>query len=435
MGELKITTLRPIAAVLGLGLVAGCTSGQTTTVPFTSVPLSANKAQLAVGVATFNDGTTGLNVVTTFRQKNGLSATLLNTPTITGPFTVPADATGSQSGPATTTFTTGECAKNVDDGTGHITGSAQSVVTANAACTTFGQAGLVLSYGIAPENSTTAQAPSFIQYGDFNGLGDLYGAPFYGDPCTESDCTGDSATDEDGNPLPGYSQAGYAAFRGGPPAFPNARLGTYPTGFLGFGLGFNTFALTPVAGTYNLSINVPSGNTAGATITAPSTTLTNVVGLPAFADDGTDFVEDGAGGGTATCTAPAGVTETIVELFDAETDSYYTQVVQGAGAVTATFADNLGGGAGTAGPTLNPGDGYEVECIGADYPLYEAGPTQSNSQTPVIAGANGQADIVFDFPFDSTYGAAEDTAKGRNAAHRHKQFHRRLVHPHAAVRV
>ena len=425
--------LRPIAAIVGLGLVAGCTSGNGALEPgFTSTNLNATvKAQIAVGVATFNDGSTGLNVVTTFRQQTkGLSATLLNTPTITGPFTVPAGSTGSQSGPSTGTFSTSECAKNVDDGTGHISGSAQSVVTASATCSTFGQAGLVLAYGIAPENSTTAQAPSFIQYGDFNALGDLYGAPFYGDPCTESDCVGDSATDADGNLLPGYAGAGYAAFRGGPPAFPNARLGTYPTGFLGYGLGFNTFAMSPAAGTYNLSINVPSGNTAGATIVAPSTTLTNTTGLPAFVASPT-FVEDGTGGGTASCVAPAGVTETLVELFDAGTDSWYTQVVQGGGAVTSTFADNLGAGVGTAGPTLNTGDGYEITCIGADYPLYESEPTLNTSQTPTLMGSNGQADITFAVPTDAVYGTPATATDSRN-----KKAARRFVRTlHRATRV
>jgi len=140
------------------GLLAGCTAGNgALEPPFTSVNLNNDRVQVAAGVATFNDGSKGLNVVATFRQPNGLSATLLNTPTLTGPFTVPVGAAGTKSGASSlgTAAFLSTCTPNVDAGTGHISGSAQSVVTANALCTTFGQAGGVFAYGFAPENSTT----------------------------------------------------------------------------------------------------------------------------------------------------------------------------------------------------------------------------------------------------------------------------------------
>lgn len=397
--------IRPIAAFTGLALVTGCTAGNGAIEPgFTSVNLAnTTKAQMASGVATFNDGTKGLNLVATFRQKDGLSATLLNTPTITGPagFTVPTGVVGIKNA-AGGGFA--ECAANVDAGTNHISGSLQSVVTANATCSTFGQAGGVFGYGFAPENSTTAQAPNFQLFGDLldGTTGGQYGGPFYG---------GDGLID-----------AGATAYRGGQPAYPQVQDGTYPTGFTGYGFGYTTFDLTPVAGAYNLSIFVGSSDTSATTLTATSlNSLTNVAGLPAFGATPT-FTEDGAGGGTATCVAPAGTTETLIELVDADIDAYYTQVVQGGGAVSYTFGDNLGPAVkGSTAPTIITGDNYEVACIAADYPLYEASYPQNTSETPTLLGAAGQTDVSFSPPFVSMYGGATAAA---GHARLHPAFHR-----------
>ena len=398
-----LNKLRPIAALAGLGLVAGCTSGNGALEPsFTSVNLNATvKAQIAVGVATFADGTNGLNVVATLRQKNGESGTLLNTPTITGPsgFVVPAGSVGTKSNAGAFA----ECAANVDAGTNHISGSVQSVVTANATCSTFGQGGGLFGYGFAPENSTTAQSPNFTLYGDLLDAttGGQYGGPFYGPD--------------------GLIDGGFTAYRGGAPAYPNVQNGTYPSGFLGYGLGYTTFDLTPVAGAYNLSVFVGSGNTSSTTINAATPgTLTNTVGLPAFAAAPV-FTEDGAGGGTATCIAPAGTTETLIELVDVDIDAFYTQVVSGGGAVSYTFGDAMGPAPTTSSaPTIAAGDDYEVGCIAADYPLYEAGYPQNTSQTPTLVGAAGQTDIAFAPAFVSVYGGAAASS------HKHKlpAFHR-----------
>ncbi len=364
-----------------LGIAAGCTSGNgALEPPFTSVNLQSNKLQLAVGVATFSDGTTGLNTVTTFRQPNGLSATLLNTPTLTGPFTVPAGAPGTQTNGTPCAGT----ATNVDAGTNHVTGSPQALPGTVAVCSTFGQAGGVFAYGFAPDNSTTSGAP---QYG-------AYAGPFYGDPAL----TG-------------------GELRGGPPAYPTTTNGQFDAGFTGYPLGSTTFAMPAVGGAYNLSVNVPSGNNPGATITAPAATLTSTTGLPPFGAPPA-FVEDGAGGGTATCTAPAGTTETLIEIVDQSLGTFYTIFVPSGGAVTGTLPDNLGptpGGAPT--PSINTGDAYFVECIAADYPLFEAGPPQNRQQTPTIVGTAGQADIAFSPPFVPASGGYSHTRRpGRFSA-------------------
>ncbi len=372
---------KSIMAAAILGIAAGCTSGNgALEPPFTSVNLQSNKLQLAVGVATFADGTTGLNTVTTFRQPDGLSATLLNTPTLTGPFTVPAGVRGTETGApnlaAGITAPPGSSCKpkgtaNVDAGTSHITGSPQALPGIVPVCSTFGQAGGVFAYGFAPINSTTTGAPSYA----------VYMGPFYG-----------SATQTVGE------------LRGGPPAYPTTTNGLFDPSFTGYTLGFTTFALPPVAGAYNLSVNVPSGNNPGATIKAPAATLTSTAGLPPFAAPPT-FVEDGTGGGTATCTTPAGTTETLIDVLDTATadpfgtdtaGTFYTLFVATGGTVTATLPDNLGPThTGTATPSIKTGDAYQVDCIAADYPLFQAGPPANTQQTPAITGTAGQSDIAF----------------------------------------
>jgi len=367
---------KSIMAAAIRGIAAGCTSGNgALEPPFTAVKLQANKLQLAVGVATFSDGSTGLNTVTTFRQPNGLSATLLNTPTLTGPFTVPAGARGTQTG-GKSCKPTGTA--NVDAGTSRITGSPQALPGTVPVCSTFGQAGGAFAYGFAPINSTTSGAASYA----------VYTKPFYGTAAL----TG-------------------GELRGGPPAYPTTTNGLFDPSFTGYTLGFTTFALPPVAGAYNLSVNIPSGNNPGATITAPAATLASITGLPPFAAPPV-FTEDLTGGGTATCTAPAGTTETLVEFVDTTAGTFYTVFVASGGAVTATLPDNLGPlKAGAATPSIATGDGYQVECIAADYPLFEAGPPANTQQTPAIVGAAGQSDIAFSPLFVPASGAYSSTRR------------------------
>lgn len=350
-----------LGVVATLALVTGCTSGQANSVPgFTSVNLNSNKAQLAVGVATFVNGTKGLNAVVTFRQPNGLSATLANTPTITGPtgFLVPAGSGG------------------VDGGTNHISGSLQVPSGQTAVMSTFGTSGGAFAYGFAPDNSTTSGTANF----------GVYSGAFY-----------DSA-----GTITGSNAAGPITFLGGPPAYPSTRTGTFPAGFVGYTQGFTTFATAPVVGSYGLSIAISSSNTAGATIVGTPGALANATGLGAVSMP--TFTSDTAGGGTATCTPPAGTTETLVDLTDIKAGAYYTAVVQGAGPVSATFTDNLGpvvSGAPT--PTIATGDEYSVSCIAVDYPAFETGPPANTQQLPTLTGAAGQADISFSPNFDSTY--------------------------------
>jgi hypothetical protein len=336
--------------IAALGVAAGCSSGQSSAEPgTTSVNVTNFKAQLAVGVATFVDGSTGLNVVATFRQPDGLSGTLLNTPTIVGPaaFRVPAGMGG------------------VDGGTNHISASPQVPPLATPTSTTLGTTGGVFAYGA------------------------LMGA------------------DSGGNPI---------EFRGGPPAYPNVLDGTYPSGFGGFTEGFTEFDAPPVAGTYTLSIVVPAANAASTTIAATPGAIANVAGSLGPIAAAPAFVEDGNGGGTATCAVPLNAKETLVDITDVTADAFFTAVVKGGGAIAATFAPNIGAySGGVAGPTLTSGDEYSVSCIATNYPAFEAGPPGNLQQLPTIVGANGQADISFSPNLDATYGGASANARKRAA--------------------
>ena len=398
----RITTLLAPALLVALVGLAGCTSGNSAIVPgFGSANLSTYPAELAVGVATFTNGTKGLNVVATFRQPastgcGGCSGTLLNTPTITGPAAFNSGPVAACS-PTSATGATGPGFAGTNDATNMITSSPQVGVGIAPLCTTFGTAGGVFSYGFAPANSGTTGAPVFT----------LYAQPFY---------TG-AASAAAADVLWGTSGV---AYKGGPPAYPQTRVVTTPTGFTGYPMGFTEFAIAPTLGAYNLSIAIFNAtNNVTTTVTAPAATLNNATGLAAFAAAPT-FVKDGLGGGTATCSpSPAGTTETLIEIIDASYNvagtaqgvlaglgaTYYTILVAGGGTASGALPDTLGvtGPPGGTNPSIVTGDTFRVSCIAVDYPLFEAGPPQNTSPTPTLLGAAGQTDISFSTFAQFTY--------------------------------
>jgi hypothetical protein len=444
-----------LSAVLG-----GCAGGGSNGIPkITSVnPLSSGVLEFAVGTANLYGSATGLNVVSTYRQANGLSNVLVDTPTISGPFTLPASAragnfrispeSGASVDPYSTLadagsmFPSGPSVEEVAAG-GEITGTSQSVHLATPDCdqttpctvasasggnvtippntSTFGQAGGVFVNGISPGNSTTSgQSATYEPYTE----------PLY-----------DSTT---GNAFIPF---------GGPPAFdPNkdgvglrdglSNLGgvSETLGVLGIPLGISTFygvGVTP--GSYKLSLQVPTGfsgstptyGTVSKTASLGSTALLGTITAPTL-------TLDGNGGGSFTVASlPTGVTEELVQItdFGDGTDSadtcqgplgatvdaagggagpvFYTILVKAPG--TYTLADSIGpntsvsSGKGTITPspsictaadntasagTTDKGDMYTVQAIGADYPLYESLYPINASQSPTIVGATGQSDIT-----------------------------------------
>jgi len=421
-------------------LLAGCSGGGSNGIPaITTVnPLNTGKLQFAVGTANLYGTAPGLNVVSTFRQANGLSNVTVDTPTITGPFTLPSTASpaglsfANGNSDIYSTLPAGPSAQEVANGH-EIMGTTQAVVIGTPACdqttpctvssatggtvtlapntTTFGQAGGVFTNGISPGNYSTQ-----------NGT---LGATSYV-PYTE--------------PLYDLSANVFTPF-GGPPAFENSNgnglgqrdgLSNLGQGVLGIPLGISTFAgVTAAAGTYNLSVQVPTGFS-GQTptfgkVTASgriaSTALLGTITAPAFVPD------NNGGGSFAIAAFPSGVTEELVQIVDIGDGGtscqgsigasegagavYYTILVKAPGRYT--LPDSIGpnttvnSGIGDITPspslctaaqntaaagTATVADGYTLQAIGADYPLYESLYPITTSQTPTLTGANGQADIT-----------------------------------------
>ena len=339
-------------AVLAVA-VTSCTSGNTAVPPAQTVvnPLQAGKLQFAVGTANIN-GTTGLNTVVTLRKADGTSAALFSTPTIVGPagFIVPM-ATDA----------------NNDAGTNAITGAFPQQLGTSAPPTTFGASGGVFGLGFQPDNSTTGGAASFARYA----------LPFYATP--------------------------KLTYLAGPPAFPQTRDGNTASGFAGWTLGFTDFAAIPVAGTYSLSVQIPTGfdgagNPTSGTLTAGAA-LGTITPLPTFAKP--TFTADGAGGGSVAVTVPAGITEAYVYVVDTTagtgTDCF-------PGSQTLVLPPNLGPTAGAASNrSICSGDTVATYAAGFDYAVTDAAYPFSKTQTPAISGANGQADITTSASGTSTY--------------------------------
>jgi hypothetical protein len=355
--------------LVAAAILAGCsTNGSSINPPVTRGNLNNDKLQVAVGTANIGfDGSIGLNVVTTLRQPNGLSAVLLDSPVITGP----------------AGFVVTGAAPSGDAGTNHISSSPQSQ-NPPPCTTTFCVAGGAFSYGFAPYNSDNQGNPYP------NGPA-LYPEPFY------------SAT----NPVP---------IAGGPPAYPFFNDGTFISGFVGYSQGFTAFETPVIAGAYSLSVTVPGPNGPAKTFNA-SATITNLAPLPAIAAPG--FVSDGTGGGNLTVTVPADprIVETMIYVMsdpggnpNAGLLAYTIGPLSGTGLLAGALPDKLGPCSGSgcqngpnAAQSMNTGDTYQIYAVSYDYPAFEAGPPGNKSQSPTIVGAGGQADVSISSVTAGTY--------------------------------
>ncbi|MHB8231203.1 MAG: hypothetical protein ACYDG0_10565, partial [Vulcanimicrobiaceae bacterium] len=344
--------------------------------------------------------TVGVNFVATLRQPNGLSGVLADTPTITGPggFLVPANAAGAYTG----------AGPNADAGTAHMSGSVQ-VPLNNAGLTnsTFGTFTGVFSYGFGPFNSDQSITSGAYYPGNPNNSGGngFTSSNYYGTGMVAAAM----ATGDPTQPVP-FLSADPMDYLVGPPAVPFFNDGTFPTNFAGYPTGFTPVEIAPIAGTYTLSVNVPAQNASPITY-SKTATLTSTTPLPAMAAP--TFTSDTTGGGSGTVTVPAGVTETMVYIVDANAGLYYAVgPIAGTGAQPYTLPDHLGrcstpganceNGA-NAGNSITAGDTYFVSAVGYDYPAFEAGPPGNKQQNPAIVGANGQADITMSPVATGTY--------------------------------
>ena len=366
----------------GISILAACTGGQSgIEPPSQGVDVQSTTAlQFRVGTYRTSGGSVFLNTVVTYRQRNGLSATLYNTPTITGPagFVVPAVA-----------------AAGTDAGTNHISGTPPTQPGTTAVATTFAQLGGAYAYGFAPANTNVNAQANYI-----NAIGRGNTTAF---GCNICNANGFALFNEYSSPYLAASSSSRTPFILGPPAVPDFHDGTFPTGFLGYDSGFVSFAATPVVGSYNLHVTVP-GPTIGvnvATFDAPAT-LASVVPL---APEAAPVVSPVGVTTTASCTAcggaqfvvapaPAGVTNQILYVVDVNgtTPTFYSFNAGAAGGtfvLSPTSGPRGASGGGTA--PFSGGDSLYAFVVGADYDILAAAPPNNSQQVPALPA---QTDVV-----------------------------------------
>ena len=324
-------------AAATLFAAAGCSGGGGISItPVTPGNPNYSSLQFSVGTANLYGGRVGLNVVSTFRQSNGASATGVNTPRVSGPFVigapaVPSFAEASNSGfpdPYATVFNGGP---SVREGRGNaLYGTPQTVAPGTPSCdgnglfppppsgqhfvrcpaglkpntTTFGQSGGVFALGLQPANAVAATGQGYSYQ--------PYPQPFF-------------------NAVDRVSQYQFVPW-GGPPAFdPNkdgmgTRDGLFLAGvdsfgdpfFLGVGEGITAFdGVKARSGDYTLSVAISTVGTGGGVST---TTVNKTAHLDAShvlpAINAPVFTFDGKGGGKFTLALPHGATDGYVQIVD-----------------------------------------------------------------------------------------------------------------------
>jgi hypothetical protein len=464
-----------LAAFAALTLVlAGCGGSATSAPPVSTVnPTSPNYSslQFSVGTANMYGVTTGLNVVSTFRQTNGASATGVNTPTLSGPITINAlpqpgfgEANSGFPDPYVTVFSGGPSLREF--GTGSVAGTPQSVAQGTPVCdavgtvpsgfqscpaglspntSTFGESGGVFAMGLAPYNAvpSTGQAYSYQPYPQ----------PLYGQQDTTSSYLfipwgGPPAFDPDGT---GLGERDGAGSINGIDSFGDPY-------FLGVGEGITAFdGVAPSSGSYTLAVGVSTVGNGGAVSTSTLTktaTLNAATVLPAITSP--VFTPDDNGGGSFSFTLPGGATEAEVQIVDYGPNGgpgessptsnplncqgargtqfapvYYTIVVT-AGTTSYTLPDTIGPNTATSGGKSNivpspsictgtqnstatsgsatAGDDVVIQAIAFDYPAYEAAHSLVSkfTENPTIVGSAGQSDL--------TISQAEEQNNGGTAA-------------------
>jgi hypothetical protein len=382
---------RALGTAAGISILAACTGGQSGIQPPAQVDTtvqSTRALQFRVGTANYR-GVVYLNTLATFRQTNGLSGTLFNTPTITGP----AGFTVSSFGISTV------LASNTDSGTAHISGTPPTQPGLPAVSTTFNQVGGVFAYGISPANSGTSGQANYP-----NNTGVASGF--------NSGCIPCGFIGPFGVLFEVYTQPLFLAsnrrlpFLLGPPAVPDFHDGTFPSAFLGYDSGFMSFGVQPVAGVYSMHVVVPSAtigvNTAVFDTTA---TLTSVAGLGPQAAPVVAFPVNGGGTttGQVTVTVPpagAGSTSQVLYMIDingtSNNPTFYAATVPAAGGVvilSPTSGPKLPSGA--AGPPVISGDAFFAYTVGSDWDIAAAAVPNNLAQTPALPA---QADVTISTP-------------------------------------
>lgn len=360
------------AAVLGL-LSSGCTSGQIGVEPPTQVTnvAATTVLEFAVGTANFAGQGVYLNTLVTYRQANGLSAVLLDTPQIQGPagFSVPAGASP---------------AGNVDAGKSVITGTPQVQPGTAATPSTFGTGGGAFAYGFVPANSVTSGTALYP--GNVSGrafpsavgtVTDIYPQPIY---------------------APSISQLPFIL---APPATPEIHNGTFPPGFAGYPSGFTAFAAAPVAGAYTVTVTVPGNSPTAAPIAVKTATATLAAPLGGLPAEGTPAIAELANGGAsfAVGALPAGVTHQILYVVDiggtTGAQTFYSIDASAGGTFQLTTAQGPFAPNGQRTAPFAAGDAVVAYVVGADYDVLGLAPPMNTQQSPALPA---RADITVSLP-------------------------------------
>jgi hypothetical protein len=362
---------RALGAAGGIAILSACTSGQSAVQPPSTAVDVQNTSTLQFRVGTGNfQGTTVLNTVVTFRQPNGLSATLFNTPTITGPAGFVVTGCPSASNLAAPVATTVPC---TDNGTNHISGTPPTQPGVAMVVTTFNQTGGAFAYGFAPANSTTGGGANYSKMATSGteiasiGVSNSYTQPVY-------------------NP-----SAAKLPFILGPPAVPDFHQPTsgFPAGFAGYDSGFVMFGVTPVVGTYAFNLTVPA-NTIGTFAAVFNTTATLASAVPLPAVPGPVSAGGLLPGPPPVDTpitftvpaAPAGVTSRVLYVADRAGSNntignqFFAYNV-GAGATTITLSA-------TSTPAIAIGDRLSAWVAGADFDIVGGAPPANTSTAPAL---------------------------------------------------
>ncbi len=415
--------------------LASCSGGGSGPQRVTSVNPQQGKLQLSVGTANIFGGTAahavGLNVVATFRQVSGqqtvgASETLVNTPSLTGPFTVPQIA-GSPDDYGATLLTG---ASNAEGGGHAITATGQPPAgTYPVTPSSFGVSNGVYSTGIEPFNTTVVGGPGELPAGQPVSYAPNL-LPFY-----------DPLYNGTPNAYSGLGDPNAFVPFGGPPVFDFNGTGRgtrdglgEPSTELGIEEGLDVFqGVVPVTGTYTLDVTIP---TAAANLNvATSATLRSTALLPNLAPPATVTTDPNGGLAAVSVTVPPKVTELFIAITDfgpyqdpslsvepascngssQTAPTYYTLRVTASGTYalasalgpvakpsasnpsfctaaqnTAFSLANVTNFTGTSGP-----DAFSVQLVGFDYPAYAASPIDElGNPAPALAGPNGQSDIT-----------------------------------------
>jgi hypothetical protein len=324
-------------ATVTIGMLAGCGGGGISVTSVNPTSPNYSSLQFAVGTANFyGDGHIGLNVVSTFRQTDGASATGVNSPRITGPFEIVAPPVPSygelNSGfpdPYTTVFNGGPSWREAHGGT--ISSTPQTVQPGTPACdgpgpfpakegfvvcphglapntTTFGESGGVFAMGLLPANvvAATQEGYSYQPYPQpffannlvkRNATSSYQFVPWGGPPAFDPDADGMGT--RDGLILQGTDSFGDPYFLG---------VGEGVTAFDGVKLRRGTYTLTVAVSTVGSGGAVSTSNVSKTASLEPALVL-RTLRAPVF-------IPNGAGGGDFSASLPPGVTEAYVQIVD-----------------------------------------------------------------------------------------------------------------------